>query len=46
MDADFAGIARPTLARIESLERSYPAVQSQLEEAPGKWVHALSVFEQ
>jgi hypothetical protein len=46
LDPDFESIARPAIARLESLERTYPTVQPQLEKARGKWERALSVFQQ
>ncbi len=46
LDADFGSSARPAIARIESLQQTYPAVRSQLEKARGKWARALEVFEQ
>lgn len=46
LEADFESTAKPAIARIESLQQTYPAVRSQLEKARGKWTRALNVFEQ
>lgn len=45
-EADFGNTAHATIAKIDSLGRSYPAVRAPLEKARGKWLRALSVFEQ
>ncbi len=45
-EANFGNTAHAAIAKIESLTRNYPAVRAPLEKARGKWVRALSVFEQ
>ncbi|MEO6871826.1 MAG: hypothetical protein ABI233_06360 [Chthoniobacterales bacterium] len=45
-DIYFADIAKAAIAKLGTMEGSYPAVQGQLEQVPGKWIRALSVFQQ
>ncbi len=45
-DPYFAETAKTAIAKIETVEGTYPSVRTQLERARGKWVRALSVFQQ
>lgn len=45
-DIYFADTAKAAIAKLGTMEDSYPAVQGQLEQVRGKWVRALSVFQQ
>ncbi|MDQ3199594.1 MAG: hypothetical protein M3Q46_10520 [Verrucomicrobiota bacterium] len=45
-DAEFASTATSAIAKIDSLARTYPAVQAPLEKGRGKWTRALNLFKQ
>lgn len=45
-DSSFASTAENAIRKIDDLERSYPALRSQLDRARGKWSRALSFFQQ